>query len=402
MKKAWMTLNETAYLKGIVFILPLMSFLSGVSTDLYAPSLPAIASYFGVSVTVVKNSISINFLGFAIGSLLFGLLMDRYGRKRMIVFAMVWFTVASLYAAICQHIVAFLAMRWIQGVVIASVAVGSRALVVDYFSGRRFFIVLLYVSLGYSLGPIIGPVIGGYLQYHIGWRANFYALAIMSMVIIVALMLVVNENFSDREPLRLSEALKSYWRIVTHPAFLAGEVIIGIVQVEMVIYPTLGPFLIQNHLGYSAIVYGNSALLVGAGYLIGTLMNRFLLRYFSPKPLVLAGFLLFTFSLFCQLVLAEDVGMTLWTLVLPIMLINIAFGLIFANILGTCLQFFSDNAAVAAAIHTFICMLAGAMGVFIISGFTISHLVSLFFVYLVMILVQVVILFFYFIGQFHE
>ncbi|MCP3679034.1 MAG: multidrug effflux MFS transporter [Gammaproteobacteria bacterium] len=104
MNRALIQLSETHYLKCVVILLPLMNFLSGVSTDLYAPSLPALASYFHVSVTVVKNSVTTTLLGFALGALIFGLLMDVYGRKKVIVLTVIAFTLVSFYAPFCRNI----------------------------------------------------------------------------------------------------------------------------------------------------------------------------------------------------------------------------------------------------------------------------------------------------------
>ncbi|MCP4476363.1 MAG: multidrug effflux MFS transporter [Gammaproteobacteria bacterium] len=399
MNRALIQLSETHYLKCVVILLPLMNFLSGVSTDLYAPSLPALASYFHVSVTVVKNSVTTTLLGFALGALIFGLLMDVYGRKKVIVLTVIAFTLVSFYAPFCRNIAELLIIRLLQGMTISTVAIGSRALAVDYFSGRRFFVVVMYTSLGYGLGTILGPVIGGYLQYHFGWRANFYAYAVIGVFIVGCMLLFLNESVVKTEQRSVVAALKSYGRVICHPMFIAGETIIAIIQIEMYIYPTIASFLVQNHLGYSSVVYGNSALFVGLSYLVGTLANRLLLKYFVPRQLVLGGFVLFTFALFCQLILAEEMGMTLLSLVVPICLINLAFGFIFANILGTCLQLFRDSAGVALAVHVCMLMLFSSVGIFIISGFHISHLLSLFFVYLLLLLLQVVLLFSCFIKK---
>ncbi len=399
MNRALIQLNETRYLKCLVMLLPLMNFLSGISTDLYAPSLPALADYFHVSVTMVKNSITATLLGLALGALIFGLLMDVYGRKKVIVLTVIGFTLVSFYAPFCHNVVELLIVRLLQGMAISTVAIGCRALAADYFSGKQFLVVVMYTSLGYGLGPILGPVIGGDLQYHFGWRANFYAYAVIGIFLVCCILLFLNESIVETGQRSVMVALKSYGRIVCHPMFIAGETIISIIQIEMYIYPTIASFLVQNHLGYSSIVYGNSALFVGLSYLLGTLANRVLLKYFTPRQLVIGGFVLFAFALFCQLIFAQEVGLTLLSLVIPICLINLAFGFIFANILGTCLQLFRDSAGMAGAVHACMMMLFSSVGIFIISGFHISHLLSLFFVYLLLLLLQVVLLFSCFIKK---
>jgi len=69
-------LKSETYLTLIVLLAPLLYFLSGINVDIYSPSMPTIASYFHASIVATKNTISITVLGWAIGGLTFGILID--------------------------------------------------------------------------------------------------------------------------------------------------------------------------------------------------------------------------------------------------------------------------------------------------------------------------------------
>ena len=72
---------------------------------------------------------------------------------------------------------------------------------------------------------------------------------------------------------------------------MAGVVIGGITQIQLMLYPTIGPFIIEKQLHQTVLVYGNSALIVGSAYLVGSLINRLLLKYLLPKKICDLGYI---------------------------------------------------------------------------------------------------------------
>lgn len=383
--------GDVTYSNIMMVLAPLMNFLSGIAIDLYAPSMPSIAVYFHTSMMAVKNTITITMIGFAIGCLLCGVLLDTIGRRKVILTSLLIFIIASLLAPHCQSIYQLIAIRFVQGITTSVMSIGGRALVADHFSGHRFVVAMLYISLGYGLGPVIAPFIGGYLQYHFDWQANFYAYAICASAIFVFYFLFVHEKFNRPKHHTLLKVVTFYKTIVTQKTFFSGAMILGLVQLELIIYPTLGPFLVEHQLNYSSITYGNSALIVGLGYLSGALINRLLLRFFKQHQLINIGFIILSLSLLAQLVLALYIGLNLWTLVFPIVLIGFALGFLFGNILSNCLKLFPNNTGIASASQIFLLMSLGSLGVFAISYLKITSLYDLFFVFLGILILQLLI-----------
>lgn len=388
--------NEETYLSLIMILVPLMNFLSGIDIDLYAPSLPAIAIYFHTSVMSAKNTIAITMLGFALGCIICGVLFDLLGRRKIIIGSLIIFIFSSLLAPFCNAIYQLMLIRFVQGLMTSAMSVGCRTLVKDHFTGQRFVVAILYGSFAYGLGPVVGPFIGGYLQYHFGWQANFYAFAIFGLFISIPFILFVHERFQKIPGFTLGQAIAFYKTVLSHKAFLYGTVIFGLIQLELLIYPTLGPFIVQHQLHYSSITYGNSALIVGLGYLCGTMSNRFLLKYFSQTKLITTGFILLGIATFSFLLLAIFVGLNLWTLVLPLTLIGYAVGFIYGNILSSCLKIFPNNVGVSSATLLFFLMFFATLGVFIISTLKVSNLFDLFFMSLAIVILQLVIYLFLF------
>lgn len=379
------------YLTLMALIALSLNFLSGISIDLYAPSMPAIANYFHTSDAIVKNTITMTMVGFAFGSILFGVLFDTIGRKLVIVCSLIVYIISSAMAPHCHFIYQLMIVRFVQGMMTSAMSIGSRALVMDHFTGQSFIVMMIYTSVAYGLGPVIAPFIGGYLQYHFGWQANFYAYLIYGLLAFAFVILFVQENFKKPADHRILKVFSHYKTIGTHKIFLMSVFILGFILLEQMVYPTMGSFLVQYSMGYDAIVYGYSALFVGLSYLAGTLINRFMLRFFSQPKLIDIGFFILLSASIFQLFCTALIGLKLWSLVAPISVMGIALGFIFPNILSYCLRLFPNNVGIASATQVFLLMIFGSIGTFIISYINLSNRYNLFFIYLFIIISQFII-----------
>ncbi len=387
-------LPNEAYLTSMVLMAPLLNFLAGISIDLYAPSLPAIAHYYAVSESMAKNTITITMLGFAFGCTLFGTLIDVLGRRKIILAALLVFILVSALAPFSENIYQLMIIRFIQGMVMSTASIGSRALVVDNFTDRRFSVVVLYTSMAYAMGPAIAPFIGGLLQYYFNWKANFIAYAIFGVILIIPFFVFVRETLKNPHPASLRYALLQYQKILTHRHFMAGVLILSGVLIEQMIYPTLGPFLVEKTLGFTPMVYGNTAFVVGVSYLCGTLVNRIFIHKITQRHLLYFGLCALSFATLLQLCFALVFLLNLFTVVFPLTLVGFSLGFIFPNVLGACLKFFPDCVGTASAVQAFALMVIGALGVFIMSCFSIHSLLQLSVIYILVVSLQLGVFFF--------
>lgn len=344
----------------VLLIIP----ISGLSIDIYIPSLPAVTHFFNTDKSMVQLSVTVYMIGIGIMQLFAGGISDSFGRKIPYTIAMGIFIAATLLIPFSRNIYDLLILRFIQGCFIAIAIVPIRSVMTDLFTGRELYKMSNYMTMAWSIGPIIAPAIGGYLQVYFGWKANFYFLAIYSLMIFTLTLFFLPETSEHRHPFHIGEILKRYAEILMHPLFLAGILINGLLYSIIMIFNVVAPFLIQSVLHYSAIEFGHIALLMGLAWFMGTMTNRFLLDVAIETKTIIG----------LSLMLLVNAGMLVSVLFTPLNIYSISIpmfiqlwigGVIFPNNFARGLSLFPRTTGSAnALIGAFIFFIAGLGSVF--------------------------------------
>ena len=158
----------------ILGLLVLAASASIMSTDLYAPSLPHLPKIFGTSPELVKLTMSLNLLGYALAQLLYGPVSDRYGRRPVIIGGMGAFCVCALGCALAQSIEQLILARVLLGTSAAAQAVMGYAILYDVFDKKERVRALAILGVALSVTPAVAPLLGGYIHVLCGWRVNFF------------------------------------------------------------------------------------------------------------------------------------------------------------------------------------------------------------------------------------
>ena len=158
-----------------IFTLIVLTGLGALSMNVFLPSLPQMAEYFGAEYGVVQLSVAL-YLGVnAALQLLVGPLSDRYGRRPVMLVGVAIYCLASLGCLWAPDVITFLVFRMIQASVVVGLVLG-RAVVRDLYPRDQAASMIGYVTMGMAIVPMVGPVIGGALGQAFGWKANFWLL----------------------------------------------------------------------------------------------------------------------------------------------------------------------------------------------------------------------------------
>ncbi|HRK43771.1 MAG TPA: multidrug effflux MFS transporter, partial [Gemmobacter sp.] len=165
-----------------VLTLTLLAGVSALCMNIFLPSLPSMAAWYGVPYATMQLSVAL-YLALSAGlQILIGPISDRFGRRKVVLGALILFLIATVAVLLAPTAETFLIARMAQAVVAAGMVL-SRAIVRDMVSDARAASMIGYVTMGMSLVPMIGPVIGGVLDDLFGWQASFAFLLICGLAV---------------------------------------------------------------------------------------------------------------------------------------------------------------------------------------------------------------------------
>jgi MFS family permease len=322
--------------------------LSGFATDIYLPSLPAMASDLHVSAAAVQLSLVLFMFSVGVSQFFIGSILDSFGRYKIGVASLVLFSLTSFVIALVPNIYVIYTMRIIQGITIALIVVGKRAYFVDLFSGEKLKSYISLFSIIWACAPIMAPFLGGYLQNSFGWRSNFYFLGVLSLAFAILELVYSGESLKHYQPFKLKSIVETYSGMLRTADFTLGLIIIGICFGIVIVYSLSSPFIIERVLGYSAITTGYSSLLSGFSLMTGGIIAKSLIK----KPLAQKVGTAFGIQIILVLLMIFTASYTssLYTLIGFIIGIHIAGGFIFNIVYAYCLTRFSKNAGVASGL----------------------------------------------------
>jgi len=159
----------------------LLTSLGALSMNLFLPSLPTMTEFFATEYSVIQIAVA-GYLGVsAFLQLVIGPLSDKFGRRSVMMGALVIFIAASIGCALSTTIEVFLAFRLVQAAIVAGMIL-PRAAIRDMFSEARAASMIGWVTMGMAVAPMIAPAFGGALDGLFGWQANFWALMILGVL----------------------------------------------------------------------------------------------------------------------------------------------------------------------------------------------------------------------------
>lgn len=322
--------------------------LSGFATDIYLPSLPAMANDLNVSPAAVQLSLVLFMFSVGVSQFFIGSILDSFGRYKISLASLAIFSITSFVIALVPNIYVIYAMRIIQGITIALIVVGKRAYFVDLFTGEKLKGYISLFSIIWACAPIMAPFLGGYLQNSFGWRSNFYFLGGLSLVFLILELIYSGESLKHYQPFKLKAIAKTYTDMLKTADFTLGLLMIGICFGIVLVYSLSSPFIIERVFGHSAITTGYSSLLSGFSLMTGGIIAKSMIK----RPLVQKVGTAFAIQIILVLLMISTASTrsNLYTLVGFIIGIHIAGGFIFNIIYGYCLTRFTKNAGVASGL----------------------------------------------------
>ena len=328
---------------GMWLLILLISFPQ-ISETIYSPALPDIARLLQTSNHLVQWTLSIYFIGFAIGVFFWGRLSDHIGRRRAMLSALLLYSIGSFICHQADQISALLAARLLQGFgascgSVITQTIAREALPEQY--RHRFY---SYTGFVLAFAIAIGPLIGGYLTQWFDWRANFSFLILIGISLLILCSKCLPETHRTRHLAR-PKVRAVISQLAKDPYVWGCMWLVACVNGILFSFYAEGPFIFIGIVHLSTGQFGWLGCLIAGASLIGSIMPKKLINHYTAVQLIRAGGVILLFGCI-TLLLAAGYGqvnaqhpLTACLLVmLPMMLIMIdCFGFIVPMALSTVL-----------------------------------------------------------------
>jgi len=279
-----------------------------------------------------------------------GWLAGRFGRKRVYLFSIIGFTIASFLCGISTSLTEIVLFRVAQGVFGAAMVPISQAILLDSYPREKHGVAMAIFGVGIMLGPILGPTIGGWLTDSYSWRWVFFINIPVGVLTVLMVSTYVHETQINRTRtfdalgfLFLSLAIGSLqmmmdrgerqdwfgspeiivefglvlcglWMFLVHATgeehpyidlrlfkdrnYILATVIGLVVFTTLFAAMSLVPPFAQNLMGYPVVTTGLVLMPRGIGTMLSMMVAGRLSNKVDPRALISSGLVIMAYSLY--------------------------------------------------------------------------------------------------------
>jgi DHA1 family bicyclomycin/chloramphenicol resistance-like MFS transporter len=272
----------------LILILGSLTALAPFSIDMYLPGFPAIAKSLHTTTEKVSLSLSSFFIGISAGQLLYGPLLDKYGRKKPLYFGLVVYIIASIGCYFAASIESLIGLRFIQAVGSCAASVAAMAMVRDLFPVKDSAKVFALLILVLGASPMIAPTAGGYITDAFGWHLIFLILAVMAVLIMLAVIFGLPDSYQPDPAYSLKPRpiLNGFLTVIKNPQFYTYAISGGIAFSGLFAYVSASPIVFMEVFKVSGKTYGWIFALLSVGFIGSSQVNSYLVRKYKSEQIV--------------------------------------------------------------------------------------------------------------------
>lgn len=272
-----------------IAILGAMMAFTSLSTDIYLPAMPVMASALHGNVELTITGFLV---GFAVAQLIWGPISDHYGRRIPLFVGLILFAIGSAGCALSTSITQIVFWRAFQAVGACTAPMLARAMVRDLFTRTRAAQMLSTVIIVGAIAPIIGPLLGGQIIQFASWRAIFWMLAVIGVLMLGSLWFLPETlPVERRQSASLGTAFHNYFRLLGNWTFMRYTLGVTLFYVAAYAFIAGSPFVYINYFGIAPQAYGWLFAVNVVGVMCMSAINRRLVQKHSLDTLLRRAFM---------------------------------------------------------------------------------------------------------------
>jgi len=371
-------MTKTKYFK-LILILGSLTALGPFSIDMYLPGFAGIAKDLNTTVANVAMTLSSYFIGISAGQLLYGPLLDRYGRKKPLFIGLLVYILASLGCVFVKDIDTFIGLRFIQAVGSCAATVASVSMVRDLFPVRDIPKVFSLLMLVVGLSPMLAPTVGGYVTDAYGWHIVFLILMFIGILILFAAQFGLPNSYNpDRSiSLKPKPILLNFAGVLKEPQFYTYAFTGAIAFSGLFTYVAASPILFMDIFKVDAKTYGWIFAFMSLSFILASQLNSVLLKWFSSEKMIYGALVAQSVIVITFLICSVNGLLGLYETIAMLFLFLACLGISNPNTAGLTLAPFARNAGSASALMGAIQLGLGALASFAVGIFVKDSMVPM-------------------------
>lgn len=345
----------------LTLVAALLSMLGPFSIDTYLPSFPSIELEFSSSRAVLSQSMAVYLASFAVSTLFWGPLADRFGRRIVILISLSLYTLASIGCAFSSDISTFMLMRIFQGLAASGCFIAGRAMIRDAHGAKAAHKAMAQVMLLFAIAPALAPMLGGWLHEAFGWRSVFWFLTGFSaLLIFLVIFLKETLDKSLQQSFHPKLVVKVYIRSLQHNQFLKLVLSLSFAFAGLFLFIAGAPTVIYEFLNLGSNDFSVQFVPMVVGMMLGAYISSQLAHRWTSKCIIYVGFSIMTFAVLFNLIQTSLFVASPLAVISPLVIYTLGLSLIMPAITILALDCFPHHRGTASSMQGFIQMLVNA------------------------------------------
>jgi DHA1 family bicyclomycin/chloramphenicol resistance-like MFS transporter len=271
-----------------ILILGFLTAVGPFSIDMYLPSFDAIAKDLHTTSNEVGLSLSSFFVGLAFGQLLYGPLLDRFGRLKPLYIGLAVYVLASFGCMAAHSVQMLIWLRLLQAIGSCAAAVASVAMVRDLFPVEDNAKVFSLLMLVVGLSPLLAPLAGGFITSILGWQYIFATLAGITILVLVAVWFKLPETYKPDTSISLKPGpiIGNFIMVLKVPQFYTYALTGAIAFSGLFAYVSGAPLVLMGIFHVSKNMFSVIFASMALGFVGFSQVNSMAMRYYKSEQLL--------------------------------------------------------------------------------------------------------------------
>ncbi len=280
----------TSLSNRLIILLAAASALGPAAMQILLPALPVIKDTFQVSNDVAQLTLSLSMFAIAIGTLIYGPLSDKYGRRVIMLLGLAITIAGSIFCFLATSIDLLILGRFIQAFGGAAGLVLARAIVRDVYEAEDAARVIATLVMVMVVIPMLSPALGGELMDQFGWQSVFIAIAFFGVLIFLFSISYLPETLQEPIPFEGAGAvLVTFMSLFKSPAFCGYAFCVTFVSVVFFSFISAAPEIMVSVLDRPPTEYGYYFIMIPLGFMSGNYVTLYFGRSKELNRLITWG-----------------------------------------------------------------------------------------------------------------